>query len=79
MINLIYTILPIVCLITGFYFGFKIGKTEDIPSVPEKIRHSIKTAKEENEKKKEGEKLSKALRNLDNYDGTPTSQEEIYL
>ena len=56
MINLIYTILPIVCLITGFYFGFKIGKTEEIPSVPEKIKHSIKTVKEENEKKKEGEK-----------------------
>ena len=46
MINLIYTILPIVCLITGFYFGFKIGKTEEIPSAPEKIKHSIKTVKE---------------------------------
>ena len=65
------------------------GSEEYISLSPEmkeleiKLNHfrseSIKNKKlaEENEKKKEGEKLSKALRNLDNYDGTPTSQEEI--
>ena len=70
MINLIYTILPVVCLITGFYFGFKIGKTLELPSIPEKVKHPIKTIIEESE-------LNKALKNLDNFDGTSESQEDI--
>ena len=52
MINLIYTILPVVCLITGFYFGFKIGKTLELPSIPEKVKHPIKTIIEEKEETK---------------------------
>ena len=43
MINLIYTILSIACLSAGFYFGFKIGKTSEMPKVPEKRKHPIKT------------------------------------
>lgn len=83
MINLIYTILPVVCLITGFYFGFKIGKTLELPSIPEKVKHPIKTIIEEKEEKEEKEQkeaeseLNKALKNLDNFDGTSESQEDI--
>lgn len=80
MINLIYTILPVVCLITGFYFGFKIGKTLELPSIPEKVKHPIKTIIEEKEEKEQKEaesELNKALKNLDNFDGTSESQEDI--
>lgn len=77
MINLIYTILSIACLSTGFYFGFKIGKTSEMPKVPEKIKHPIKTMKVEKEQEQFESKLNKELKNLDNFDGTPESQEDI--
>lgn len=77
MINLIYTIISIVCLSAGFYFGFKIGKTSEMPKIPKKLKHPIKILQEEKKTKKEEEELSKALRNLDNYDGTSFSQEDI--
>lgn len=77
MINLIYTILSIACLSAGFYFGFKIGKTSEMPKVPEKIKHPIKTIKVEKEHEQFESELNKALKNLDNFDGTPESQEDI--
>ena len=77
MINLIYTILSIACLSAGFYFGFKIGKTSEMPKVPEKIKHPIKTIKVEKEQEQVESELNKALKNLDNFDGTPESQEDI--
>lgn len=77
MINLIYTILSIACLSAGFYFGFKIGKTSEMPKVPEKIKHPIKTMKVEKEQEQFESELNKALKNLDNFDGTPESQEDI--
>ena len=79
MINLIYTILTVVCLSAGFYFGFRVGKDSEIPKfkIPEKVKHPIKTFKEEKEQNKEDEELSKALKNLDNYDGTSLNQEDI--
>lgn len=77
MINLIYTILSIACLSVGFYFGFRVAKDSELPKVPEKIKHPIKTIKEEKYQEREAEELNKALRNLDNYDGELSSQEEI--
>lgn len=77
MINLIYTILSIACLSAGFYFGFKIGKTSEMPKIPEKIKHPIKTIKKEKEQEKAENELSKALKNLDNFDGTSASQEDL--
>ena len=77
MINLIYTILSIACLSAGFYFGFKIGKTLEMPKVSEKIIHPIKTIKVEKEHEQFESELNKALKNLDNFDGTPESQEDI--
>lgn len=77
MINLIYTILPTVCIIAGFYFGFKIGKTSEIPKVSERVKHPIKTIKAEKEQKEAENELNKALKNLDNFDGTSESQEDL--
>jgi hypothetical protein len=77
MINFIYVVFPVVCLSVGFYFGFKIGKTSEMPKATEKIKHPIKTIKEEKEQEKAIEELSKGLKNLDNYDGTSMSQEDI--
>ena len=75
MINFLYVVFPVVCLSVGFYFGFNIGKTSEMPKATEKIKHPI--IKEEKEQEKAIEELSKELKNLDNYDGTSTSQEDI--
>ncbi len=77
MIDLIYSILLIVCLSSGFYFGFKIGKTSEMPKISKNIVHPIKTIKEQKELEKKDSELSKALNNLDNYDGTSLSQEDF--
>lgn len=81
MINLIYSIIPVVCIASGFYFGFKVGRTSEIPKVSketiDKIKHPIKTIKEEKEEEEQENELVQALRNLDNYDGTKSSQEEF--
>lgn len=77
MINLIYTFLSIVCLSAGFYFGFKIGKTLEMPRVPERVKHPIETIKKQKQQKKIEDELNKALKNLDNFDGTAESQEEL--
>ena len=77
MINLIYTFLSIVCLSAGFYFGFKIGKTLEIPKISEEVKHSIKSIKIQKEQDAFERELNKALKNLDNFDGTAESQEDL--
>ena len=71
MINVILYITPIITLIVGFYFGFRIGKDKDIPKVevnPLKIvKENIEQAKEEKESKKEREILEQYMENIDNY------------
>ena len=71
MINVILYITPIITLIVGFYFGFRIGKDKDIPKVevnPLKIvKEEIEQAKEEKETKKEREILEQYMENIDNY------------
>lgn len=68
MVNLIYTILPIITLIVGFYFGFKIGKQNEIPKVeiktPKKI---IDDCKKEKKTQKDNEELEQYLANIDNF------------
>ena len=39
MINFLYVVFPVVCLSVGFYFGFNIGKTSEMPKATEKIKH----------------------------------------
>lgn len=69
MINVILYITPIITLIVGFYFGFKIGKEKEIPEInPVKIvKENIEQAKEEKETKKEREILEQYMENIDNY------------
>lgn len=69
MINIILYITPIITLIVGFYFGFKIGKEKEIPEInPVKIvKENIEQAKEEKETKKEREILEQYMENIDNY------------
>lgn len=71
MINLIYTILPIIALIVGFYFGYKIGKDKEIPKVelnPVKvIAKNVEDKREREQAKKDAEEIDTYLSNLDNY------------
>ena len=66
MINLIYTILPIVTMIIGFYFGFNINKDGKLPEVKTigEIMDEKKTKKKIKAKETETEIY---LENIDNY------------
>lgn len=67
------TVLPVITMITGFYFGFRIGKDKEIPEVktPKKIIEEYKEEKKEKETKKQ---LETYIANIDNY---PNNQKEI--
>lgn len=71
MFNLIYTILPIIALMIGFYFGYKIGKDKEIPKVelnPVKvIAKNVENKREREQAKKDAEEIDTYLSNLDNY------------
>ena len=71
MFNLIYTILPIITLIVGFYFGYRIGKDKEIPKVelnPVKvIAKNVEDKREREQAKKDAEEIDTYLSNLDNY------------
>lgn len=81
MINLIYTILCIVCLCIGFFVGYKIAKGEKVQvSIP----NPVKTVKEKIETKKQNdiinerlEELNKIAYNIERYDGTTNGQKEV--
>lgn len=80
MVNLIYTIIPAVSLSIGFYYGFKIGKDSKVPELSDKLKHPLKFIKKKKNQKAqeiEEDKMNKILRNIDNYDGTSLSQEDI--
>ena len=65
MISIFYTILPIVTMIIGFYFGFNLKK-DKLPEVktPSKI---IKEHKEQKQMEEEQSELQQYLANIDNY------------
>ena len=71
MINLIYTLLPIVALMIGFYFGYRIGKDKEIPKVelnPVKvIAKNVEDKRDREQAKKDEEEINTYLSNLDNY------------
>lgn len=71
--QIIYSITTALCLCIGFYFGFKIGRTNELP----KLIKSRKQIKEEQQEEKEISKLEKALNNLNKYTGTSKGQEDI--
>lgn len=68
MINLIYTILPIITLIIGFCFGFYLNMEREIPKLqvrtPTKI---IKEYKREKKKEQEETEMEQYMENIDNY------------
>jgi hypothetical protein len=68
-----YSILTALCLCIGFYFGFKIGSTKELPS----IKRTIRENRQRDEEEKELKILEKELRNLNRYDGTSKGQEDI--
>lgn len=80
MINIVYTILPIITLIVGFYFGFRIGKDKEIPEIktPVQIVEEHKEKKEEKKKRKQQEvqnaEMEEYLANIDRY---PNNQVKI--
>lgn len=71
--QILYSIITTLCLCIGFYFGFKLGRTNELP----KLIKSKKEIKKEQEEEKEMSKLEKSLRNLNGYIGTSEGQEEI--
>ena len=69
---ILYSILVALALCSGFYFGFILGRTNELPKF--KTQKEIKQQKIEKEKKN---LLEKALDNLNRYDGTSKGQEDI--
>lgn len=71
IINILCAIIPSLCLSIGFYFGFKVGKSNDLPkSIPEQI----KEIKEKKIEEKEKNIMNDYLSNIDNY---PYNQVDI--
>lgn len=74
--EILYSILVALALSIGFYFGFKLGRYNELPRVK-----SIKTIKKEKEKDKEDEenlnRFIKSINNLNGYTGSSKGQEEI--
>lgn len=79
--ELIYTIIAILCLCFGFYVGYKLGKDKELPKAPKEVIHSIKTIKDniENNRAERAEEdrlqeLQDDLAELDSYDGGVTER-----
>jgi hypothetical protein len=73
MINLLYSLLPVIFFIAGFCFGFNIRKKDELP----KIKTPVEVIEEHKEKvkiKEEASKLNAYLENIDNY---PHNQKTI--
>jgi hypothetical protein len=86
---ILYSIIPALCLSIGFYFGFKLGKTNELPnfkkteeiqenSTEELVQGNETEEKdEETEEMKEIKRLGQTWSNLNNYDGSSKGQEEV--
>lgn len=83
MINLIYTILCIVCLCMGFFVGRKTASDNQtinkiaIPNPVKTIKNKIEDKKYNEELQAQLEELNKIAENIDNYDGTSENQKEL--
>lgn len=74
MINLIYTILPVITLIAGFYMGLSIHTDKPIEvKGPVEI---MKEKKKSKEKEKSVQVLEQYLQNLDEYPNNQKKFEE---
>lgn len=75
MINVIYTILPVISMIIGFYFGYRLGKDKEIPQI--EIKSPVEIVEdiiEKHEAKELNNELEDFMTNLDNY---PNNQKKI--
>lgn len=75
MINVIYTILPVISMIIGFYFGYRLGKDKEIPQI--EIKNPVEIVEdimEKHESKEFNNDLEDFMTNLDNY---PNNQKKI--
>lgn len=70
--QILYSIVTALCLCIGFYFGFKLGRTNELPRLKTKTER-----KQIQEDKDRLDKFNKALRNLEAFDGSSEGQEEI--
>ena len=70
--QILYSIVTALCLCIGFYFGFKLGRTNELPRFKSRIER-----KQIQEDKEKIDKFNKALKNLDRYDGSSEGQEDI--
>ena len=57
----------------GFYFGFKLGRENELPN----LRKEREIKRQEEEEEEKDRRFERALANLDRYDGTDKGQEEI--
>lgn len=66
MINLIYSVLPIITMIIGFYFGFHLKDKDELPKIktPKEI---VQEKKKQVEVKEQESELKQYLENLENY------------
>ena len=73
MLNLIYSIIPTIAFIVGFYFGFKVKKEDKLPEIkgPVKI---IKEKKEEIKQEEQQRIMDSYIENIENY---PYNQKDI--
>ena len=69
MINLIYTILPIVSFIIGFSFGFTIKRDDKLPEFksPKQVIEQKKTEKKIEQKKKVLDQYLESIANCPSY------------
>lgn len=73
MINLIYSIIPVISFIAGFCFGFYIKKEDRMPE----LKSPAKVIKEHKEIKKEEKKRNIEEQYLENIDNYPYNQKDI--
>ena len=75
----LYTLFSVLCLCIGFYFGYKLGDTKELPDVnPIKVANKVTTEvsniKKKKERSKELNELNQILKNIDRFDGTGQGQ-----
>ena len=69
--NLVFSIIPVISMVIGFYFGYKLrgdGGKDKLPDIKSPAR-MIKEHKERKEEEREIEEAKKWIEEIDNYNG----------
>lgn len=69
--NILYSIVPAITMVIGFYFGYKLRDTDKKDKLPDlkTPRQIIKEHKERVEEEKEIAEAKKWIEEIDNYNG----------